>query len=411
MSGATVLVTEAGSGPANNLIRSLRAGDPSLVVVGCHDDRFALKKSTADRNYALPGDPRTLDAIARLVRQEHVALVIPTTDASVLRLARARGLLRQRLFLPRLRALRRCRHKDDLATLLRGRGIPAPLTVRVRSLVTLAASFRRVAAGSRAWCRIRTGSGSHGAAPVASPLVARYWMECWRRMRGVPATSFTLSEYLPGRDFGCQTLWLDGRVVLAKTFERLAYFVGGGTPSGVSSVASLAKTVREPRVVDVATRAVYAVDRRARGIFSVDLKEDARGVPCVTEINAGRFLAGTNLLDLTGTHNMAVTYVRLALGQTIDVAEPYDTDPDHYIVRDLDTLPDLVHADELFPDVEAPTATSSAGRPRIMRRSGRPAPPGQATSACRDSGTARSRRRGAPTPPPVLPRARRRARG
>jgi len=413
MSGATVLVTEAGSGPANNLIRSLRAGDPSLVVVGCHDDRFALKKSTADRNYAVPGDPRMLAAIARLVRQENVALVIPTTDASVLRLAQARGPLRQRLFLPRLRALQRCRNKDELAAFLRARGIPAPLTVRVRSVATLAASFRRVASGSRAWCRIRTGSGSSGAAPVASAAVARHWIECWRQMRGVPVTAFTLSEYLPGRDFGCQTLWLEGRLVLAKTFERLAYFVGGGTPSGVSSVASLAKTVREPRVVDVAARAVRAVDRRARGIFSVDLKEDARGVPCVTEINAGRFLAGTNLLDLTGKHNMAVTYVRLALRKNIDVAEPYDTDPDHYIVRDLDTLPDLIHADELFSDSDggAATLTPRAGGGRTRRRSGRAAPPARATTAYRDSGTTRPRWRGAPTPPPALPRAPRHGRG
>jgi carbamoyl-phosphate synthase large subunit len=405
MSGATLLVTEAGGGPANNLIRSLRAGDSSLVIVGCHDDRFALKKSTADRNYVVPGDPRMLGAIAGIVRRENVALVIPTTDESVLRLAGAGARLRGRLLLPRLRAIHRCRKKDELAELLRAHGVPAPRTVRVRSLSAIGRDFRRVASGPLAWCRIRTGAGSRGAAPVASAAVARHWIEYWHQMRGVAPTAFTLSEYLPGRDFGCQTLWLDGRLVLVKTFERLAYFVGGGTPSGVSSVASLAKTVVEPRVVDVAVRAVRTVDRRASGVFSVDLKEDADGVPCVTEINAGRFLAGTNLLDLTGKHNMVVTYVRLALGEPVNIADPYDAAADHYIVRDLDTLPDIVHADELFD--AAPAAVRAGGR--AIRRRSVPPPPtrGRATSASRDGGTAPRRSHAARKPPPGGPLSRR----
>src|SRR5438128_3828335 len=45
---ARVLVTGAGTGACENLLRSLRAGDASLAIVGCHHDRFALKGSTAD---------------------------------------------------------------------------------------------------------------------------------------------------------------------------------------------------------------------------------------------------------------------------------------------------------------------------------------------------------------------------
>jgi hypothetical protein len=44
-----LLVTSAGTGPSNNLIRSLRAGHPSVVVIGAHDDPFILQNSTADR--------------------------------------------------------------------------------------------------------------------------------------------------------------------------------------------------------------------------------------------------------------------------------------------------------------------------------------------------------------------------
>ena len=45
-----VLVTSAGTGPSNNLMRSLVHGDPSSVLAGCDSDRFILKKSPAQRN-------------------------------------------------------------------------------------------------------------------------------------------------------------------------------------------------------------------------------------------------------------------------------------------------------------------------------------------------------------------------
>jgi carbamoyl-phosphate synthase large subunit len=170
-------------------------------------------------------------------------------------------------------------------------------------------------------------------------------------MRGVPPTAFTLSEYLPGRDFACQSLWKDGKLVLIKTCERLSYYGGWNRASGVSSTPQLAKTVRDPRVVQVCTDAVQAIDPKASGVFSIDLKEDENGIPCVTEINVGRFFMITNIFDLTGKHNMAVTYVRLALGEPVDIGEAYDVAQDYYLVRDLDTVPGIFHAEELFEGI------------------------------------------------------------
>lgn len=136
------------------------------------------------------------------------------------------------------------------------------------------------------WCRARHGNGSVGATPVRTLDQALSWVRYWKEMRGIPASDFTVSEHLPRRDFGCQSLWKNGRLVLIKTFERLSYIVRGSEASRVSSLAALTKTVFEPRVVEASTAAISRVDRRASGAYCVDLKEDARGVPCVTEINA-----------------------------------------------------------------------------------------------------------------------------
>jgi hypothetical protein len=43
--------------------------------------------------------------------------------------------------------------------------------------------------------------------------------------------------------------------------------------------------------------------------------------------------------------------VRLALGEPVEIAEPYDGVEGYYMVRDVDTLPDIFHADELFEGV------------------------------------------------------------
>jgi glutathione synthase/RimK-type ligase-like ATP-grasp enzyme len=349
-----LLVTGAGSGASNNLIRSLRAGEPSVHVVGCNDDRFVLKKSTADRKYLVPRptDPRYVDALRRVIDSEHIHLVIPTGDADVKALSDARRRLVGRLFLPARAVVDLCRDKYELTRFLADRRLPVPETYPVKGLKSVDRIFTRFGPRRPLWCRARTGSRSLGAAPVTSPAQARAWMEQWAELRGVPVQAFTLSEYLPGRDFLCQSVWHQGGMVLCSTFERLAYFGGENSPSGVSSLSSLAKTVVDQRVVEICRRVVTAVAPGAAGAFSIDLKENSAATPCVTEINAGRFFIGMTAFDSVLKHNMPLTFVRVALGEPLELREEYDVVDDHYLVRDLDTLPGVFHSDDLFDGIE-----------------------------------------------------------
>lgn len=348
-----VLVLRAGTGSSNNLIRSLKAGDASLIVSGCHDDRFVLKKSPADRNYLIPSldQPKFLAALRRLIKTERVDLLIPSSDADVKTVSDLRDGIPCRLFLPAKALIDRCQDKFELTTFMRAHDLPAPVTYPVTDLDAIDEIFHRLSPYTRLWCRMRAGTGSMGALPVKTPEQARSWMGYWADMRGVPVSSFTISEYLPGRDFAAQSLWKDGTLVLVKVCERISYFGGGNVPSGASSTPALAKLVDEPRVVDVCTRAIRALDDNASGVFGIDLKENARGVPCITEINAGRFFMITNIFDLTGKHNMAALYVRLALGEPVEIRDEHDVAGDDYLVRDLDTLPGIFHADQLFDGI------------------------------------------------------------
>lgn len=353
---ARVLVLEAGSAPANNLIRSLRAGSRSLTVIGCNTSHFFLKKSEAHRNYLLPVSTEDFSSALRtIIERERVELVIPTNDGDVARLVRLRGRLGCRTFLPGRKLLEGCRDKYALTLLLREHGIPAPETYAIESPDRIPAIFRRFGRAPTLWCRIRAGSGSYGAIPVRTPEQVQGWITFWEGMRGVPPGAFTLSEYLPGRDYCVQTLWHKGRLVLAKMAQRITY-LDTGSPSGRSSMPALAKTAHDPYVIDVCARAVRAVDPKATGVLFVDLKESEKGDPCVTEINVGRFATMTNIHDLTGKHNMALTYVRLALGRKVEIPHAYDYAEGFYLVRSVDTLPAIVRKDELLEDLEEAAA-------------------------------------------------------
>jgi len=349
-----LLISGAGTPASNNLIQSLRAGDPSPDIAGFHSDRFVLKRSAADRHYLIwpSSRPGFVDALRRIVKAEKTDLAIPTNDVDVRAMSRLRHRIPCRLFLPRPATIELCQDKYELGRLLLKRSVPAPATQPVTDVNRIRSAFRRLAPRSRLWCRMRTGSGSMGAMPVDTPEQARAWIRQWQAIRGIPASSFTLSEYLPGRDFGCQSIWKDGELILVKTYERLSYLGMGGHLGQVSSVATLAKTIREPRLVEVCARAIRAVDREASGVFSIDLKEDINGVPCVTDINAGRFSSATTIYDLTGKHNMAATFVRLALGEQVDLREEYDVAEDYYVLRDVDTAPGVFHADDFFDGIE-----------------------------------------------------------
>jgi len=56
--------------------------------------------------------------------------------------------------------------------------------------------------------------------------------------------------------------------------------------------------------------------------------------------------------------------VRLALDQPVQIDEAYDVAESYYMIRDLDTLPEILHADELsegIEDARISTSDRSAG--------------------------------------------------
>ena len=60
------------------------------------------------------------------------------------------------------------------------------------------------------------------------------------------------------------------------------------------------------------------------------------------------FFIGMTAFDQVSKHNTTSVYIRFAFGEPVDVQEQHVTLPDYYIVRDLDNMPGVFSAEELF---------------------------------------------------------------
>ena len=135
--GSRLLVSGAGTGVGNNVLRSLRVGDPGLILVGCHHDRFVLKKSTADSNYLVHESthPLFLESVRRVIERERIDLLIPTSDRDVRVCSDLRGAIPCRVFLPSPPTIALCQDKYELATHLKLHGVgPRQRGAGVRSI-------------------------------------------------------------------------------------------------------------------------------------------------------------------------------------------------------------------------------------------------------------------------------------
>src|SRR5882672_9390832 len=72
-----------------------------------------------------------------------------------------------------------------------------------------------------------------------------------------------------------------------------------------------------------------------------------------------------------GAAGVPAVYIRFALHEPLNLRDAYVTVPDHYVVRDLDTLPGVLSANALFAGIN-PSLADGHGQPQT-RQVGNPA--------------------------------------
>jgi len=227
---------------------------------------------------------------------------------------------------------------------LRVAGVPVARTLPLEKVSDIEGAFGRL--GKPLWVRARHGAGGRLSLKCDSTGEARDWVGLWTR-RGVPIDEFIVQQYLPGRNIAWDSIWKGGKLVTSYCRERIEYPFKHISPAGITGTPSVARTVHTNGVNRAGESAVRAIAKSANGAFSVDIKEDAGGMPCVTEVDAGKFHTTMPLwgyvavkhFKLPWYSNLADLYVRLGLG-----AEPPADAPKHdllpagyYMIRNIDS--------------------------------------------------------------------------
>ncbi|MFH2056207.1 MAG: hypothetical protein ABIJ61_09640 [bacterium] len=366
----SVLVTGAGGGGGENLINSLRASGLDLNIYGSNMDEHLLAKSSADFTLWLPSArlPRYTQDLAEAVEAHAIELVIPNNDTEVGRISRDREMLPCRIFLPPDEEVSVCQDKLQLYRRLAERNIPQAHCRELASLDDID-DFVSSAGFEKYWLRPRKGSGSMGATWVRTAEQARNWVKLWVELRGFRINDFTISEFLPGRDYAFQSVWKNGELQVAKMVERLSYVMGRNRLSNMSSTPAVARTIEDKAALETIIAAIHTVSDRPQGNYNLDLKGNCEGVMCVTEFNIGRFCMITPIFDLTGRYNTAEVHVACALDLPLEIEEPIDIEPDIYLIRELDTRPQIISGRELETCVKHAKvlAKAPAGRPAAHR--------------------------------------------
>jgi carbamoyl-phosphate synthase large subunit len=349
MSGPTVLLTGAGGSASANVLDALRLSGRGYRVVGADVSPVKLHLSHADSRAVIPrpSDAGFADALNALIAEHHVDVLHPQPDPEVLAIGALRHSLSAVTYLPAQDALLLVADKAAFAAALTRAGVAVPESVDFDSLDDAAAKVRdMLARHERVWVRARVGAGARASLPVREAEQALAWLAWWIDEKSMSASDFMAAEMLPGREYAYQSVWQDGELVAGQARERVEYLYGHLTPSGQTSTPSVARTVRVPDVDALAQSAVQAVDARPQGVYCVDIKENAAGCPCVTEINAGRFFTTSNFFAHAGL-NMPDLLVRCALGEQPERRGSSPLQPDLYWIRMVDMGYVLVPGDEL----------------------------------------------------------------
>lgn len=314
-----ILIMGAGGTAGINFIESLNYYcTGKYYLVGCDINKYHLKLSSAHMNYVVPlaTDSGYIGAVLEIIEKESIDFIHAQPDIEVETLSENRELLICKHLLPSKKTIRICRNKWLTYKTLTAHGFrEVPITEQILFQYKLLEDMSRmmeITKSRKIWLRASKGAGSKAALPIESYDLALEWIKYWEQSGRLETPEFIISEFLPGREFAFQSLWYNGELITSVTRERLEYLFGNMMPSGQSSSPSVARTVHDDRVNDIATRAIQTIDAKATGIFCVDLKENEKRIPCITEVNAGRFFTTSNFITQAGL-NMPEIYVDMGL--------------------------------------------------------------------------------------------------
>ena len=343
-----ILVTGAGGPASVNFVMSLRVVPEKMFIVGTETNEHFFHLSPTDKKYLVPDatEANYIYKLNEIIQKEHVEFIHAQPDIEVAIISEKREKLEANVFLPSKKAIHAYQDKLESARLWQKNNVPVARFQELHDESNVDKAFEEF--GKPIWIRARHGAGGRGSTPAYNKKTALSWIRYWKS-RNVD-WEFIAQKHLPGRNIGFHSLWKEGELVTSMARERLHYVYPHLAPSGITGTPSVQRTIHDEKVNEIGTKAVLSIDPDFNGIACVDLKENKEGVPCVTEINAGRmfttsffFSYASKILRKDYYANIPYLYVKLAFKENIPNIPKYNTLPENiYWIRHIDAPAKLV---------------------------------------------------------------------
>jgi carbamoyl-phosphate synthase large subunit len=338
-----VLITAAGGAPAINFARSLRDAPEKFYLVGCDCNEFSLMRAEVDERVLVPRatDPDFIPVLKDIISTMNIDFVHAQPDVEVGVISTHRDELGTKVFLPAKRTVDILRDKFSSYEVWKAKGLKVPDNMFVSNEEDLRKAFDKY--GEHIWIREVSGAAGKGALASPSYGMAREWIIArngWGR--------FVAAQRLTNQTVTWMALYKDGEFIVAQGRKRWNWLFADRTQSGVTGITGVGETISDPGVNEIAQKAVYAVDERPNGIFSVDFTYDEEGVPNPTEVNIGKFFTTHYFFTKAGL-NMPYLYMKLAFNEPLpELKELMNPLPDGCLwIRGMDIEPILTTHKEI----------------------------------------------------------------
>jgi len=343
-----ILVTGAGGPAGINFIKSLKIAPEKTFIVGTEASEHFIHLAPTEKKYVIPKAKETnyIDKLNETIHKEKAEFIHPQPDIEVAAVSENREKLEANVFLPSKKTVTLCQDKLESAKTWKRNHVLVAKFLELHDESDIERAFEQL--GNPIWIRARYGAGGRGSTPAYNKETAVAWIDYWKARR--VNWQFIAQEHLPGRNMGFHSLWKDGELVTSMARERLQYIYPYLAPSGITGTPTVQRTIKDETVNKTGTEAVLSIDPNFNGIACVDLKENDEGVPCVTEINAGRmfttsffFSYASKILRKDFYGNIPYLYVKLAFKETIPNMPKYNILPTNiYWIRHVDAPARLV---------------------------------------------------------------------
>jgi hypothetical protein len=343
-----IMITAAGGTPATNFVRSLRAAPEKMYLVGTDCDKYCLMRAETDEKFLVPEANKEdyIDILNQIIDENKLEFLHVQNDIEMKIISENRDKLHIPVFLPSKKTVNICLDKLESYKKWEIAGIKQPKTILIANENDLKVAFERL--GSKIWIRDTTGAGGRGSLATSSFKVAKAWLdfrEGWNK--------YTAAECLEPQSVTWQSIWREGELIVAQARKRLYWELSRLAPSGITGITGTGITFSDEKLDKIAQEAIFAIDKKPHGIFSVDLTYDKDGLPNPTEINIGRFFTTHEFFTKAGL-NMPYIVVKIAYNEKIPhINKKLNPLPNNLAwVRGVDFVPILTTTDEINSNVK-----------------------------------------------------------